>query len=94
MAEEEEWTKVPVEEVCRVCGLYAEGALWDEYGAPQYLTCPCCGVESGLGDASYEMVTWNRARWLESGAEWQEPEFRPTNWSLEEQLACIPAKWR
>ncbi|WP_431035763.1 hypothetical protein ACQYWQ_17710 [Streptomyces sp. P6-2-1] len=94
MAEEEDWPTVPVEETCRVCGLGGEGALWNEYGVPQYLICPCCGVESGVEDETYARVQASRAQWLASGAEWKEPEYRPAHWNLEEQLARIPAQWR
>ncbi|NEA40097.1 hypothetical protein [Streptomyces sp. SID11385] len=90
----EEWPVVPVEEICRVCGLDGDGALWDAYGAPQYHLCPCCGVAAGLGDVDREYVTSNRAAWLASGGEWKEPGFRPAGWSREEQLAQIPERWR
>ena len=35
-----------------------------------------------------------RQEWIEKGCPWDLPEWKPKNWSLEEQLKNLPKKWR
>jgi hypothetical protein len=90
----EESPKVPAETVCRVCGLDNGDVLWDEYGVPQYLICPCCATESGIGDDNLSQVREIRGYWVARGAEWDDPKLKPKVWDLLKQLANIPPEWR
>lgn len=80
---------------CRVCGLAQPDYPWGEGGAePVFSYCPCCGVEFGYGDCQPSAVRTWRAKWLANGAHWDEPDARPENWSLENQLREIPEEYR
>ncbi|MDX3853136.1 hypothetical protein [Streptomyces sp. AK02-01A] len=82
------------EAACRICG-YDDGVpLFDEYGVPQYVICPCCYNESGIGDDSVSQVRELREHWVAGGAQWYEPKLRPADWDLPTQLATIPQRWR
>ncbi|WP_328494566.1 hypothetical protein OHS59_18825 [Streptomyces sp. NBC_00414] len=87
--------KVPMETVCRVCGL-DDGVtpLWNEYGVPQYVICACCATESGIGDDNLPQVREIRGYWVARGAEWDDPRLKPKDWDLLKQLANIPPEWR
>jgi hypothetical protein len=81
---------------CRVCGLLQNQPPWGADGnCPTYEYCPCCGVEFGYGDASPVAIQRWREKWLAMGAAWAEPEEKPANWDLQEQLnhvANFPSK--
>lgn len=78
-----------------MCGLGdGKTALWDEFGAPQYLICECCGMESGIGDDNLAQVREVRGYWVGNGAKWHEPKFKPEPWDILQQLANIPPEWR
>ncbi|MFE0926695.1 hypothetical protein ACFW4O_13550 [Streptomyces mutabilis] len=66
------------ETACRICGYDDGEPVFNEYGVPQYVICPCCYNESGIGA---------------TGAQWHDPKLRPANWDLMEQLANIPPQW-
>lgn len=53
---------------------------------PTYEICPCCGVEWGNEDYTLESRIEYRNKWLAAGAKWFEPQKKPANWNLEEQL--------
>jgi hypothetical protein len=75
---------------CRVCGLLQGEPPWGEDGAsPTYGYCPCCGVEFGYGDASLSAVRRWRENWIATGAKWDQPEFKPVNWNMQEQLLSV-----
>jgi hypothetical protein len=77
---------------CRVCGLIhdEDDAPWGDDGRqPTFNFCECCGVEFGYGDSSYEGVKRWRRRWLSQGAKWREPEARPSDWNVVEQLENV-----
>lgn len=77
---------------CRVCGWLNREPPWGVDGrTPLYDYCPCCGVEFGYQDATPEGARKFREAWIGSSAAWSEPEERPDDWSLDEQLADIPA---
>ncbi|MEU6227020.1 hypothetical protein [Streptomyces sp. NPDC047042] len=82
------------ETVCRVCGRDDGTLLWDGYGAPQYVICDCCGIESGLGDDHLSKVRETRGYWVAAGARWDVPGRRPKDWDLLGQLSRIPTEWR
>lgn len=62
----------------------------DPTGTPTFDLCPCCGSERGYADATPAAARRYRAAWIAAGAYWAEPEFRPADWSLEEQLRHVP----
>ncbi|WP_432082569.1 hypothetical protein [Streptomyces sp. WAC 04229] len=82
------------ETACRICGLDDGEALYDEYGAPQYVICECCYCESGIGDDHLSQVRERRELWIAGGAHWHDPTRRPADWDLSRQLANIPSRWR
>ena len=76
---------------CPVCG-YPLGNYnpWGDDGkTPTFDICPCCGVEWGNEDYTTESRTEYRNKWLADGAKWFEPQKKPVNWNLEEQLKDI-----
>lgn len=87
---------------CRVCGLFlgkdSQGNDYYPWGkdgtCPTFDICECCGVEFGFGDCFPEAVHKNRKKWLEKGNPWRYPEYKPENWSLEEQLKDIPKEFQ
>ena len=82
--------------ICRVCGFYFEDFQpWGSHGTdPTWDICPCCGTEFGYEDGTLQAVVNARKRWLDAGAPWFAERERPAEWSLERQLAQIPAKFR
>lgn len=73
--------------LCRVCGLSLDFEPWGEDGmTPTYDYCPCCGTEFGVQDWTYEATKQQRQRWLRADAQWDEPEDKPDDWDLAEQL--------
>ncbi|MFI1359656.1 hypothetical protein ACH4TV_39680 [Streptomyces sp. NPDC020898] len=82
------------ETVCRICGLDDGELLWDRHGAPQYVICDCCRIESGLGDTNLPQVRENRGYWVAVGAPWHDPKRKPNKWDVLEQLSHIPPEWR
>ncbi|RYG64739.1 hypothetical protein EON80_18670 [bacterium] len=76
--------------LCRVCGLELDFAPWGEDGdTPSYDFCPCCDTEFGFEDSSYEAVKSQRAQWLQGGANWNEPQEKPQDWDLADQLNAV-----
>ena len=76
---------------CPVCG-YPLGNYnpWGDDGkTPTFDICPCCGVEWGNEDYTTESRTEYHNKWLADGAKWFEPQKKPVNWNLEEQLKDI-----
>ncbi|MFF4768329.1 hypothetical protein ACFY1V_17635 [Streptomyces sp. NPDC001255] len=102
---EEEWPVVPVETLCRVCGNEIgteEYPSWDRYGAPRYVICDCCGIESGVGDDAVA-GTWEgtahlqsqRGMWVTArGAAWEDPAERPADWDLVACMVRVSAGYR
>ncbi|MBQ0887851.1 hypothetical protein KBZ94_23485 [Streptomyces sp. RM72] len=82
------------ETACRICGLDAGDVLFDEYGLPLYVICPCCHNESGIGDGNLSQIRALRRSWVTNGAPWHKPEARPAPWHVVLQLANIPSHWR
>ena len=80
---------------CRVCGLKSSEPPWGLDGAtPLFEFCPCCGVESGSGDATVSASINSRKRWISEGAKWFMPDEQPKNWNLQTQLAQVPEKFK
>lgn len=68
---------------------------WGEDGdEPSYDICLCCGAEFGFDDYTIELIRGYRQKWIDTGAKWAYPEFRPEDWNLEKQLEHIPVKFR
>lgn len=79
---------------CRVCGLKCETPPWGEdNNSSTFEFCLCCGTEFGYQDATLFAGRKSRERWIAAGAIWDEPESKPANWSLEEQLGQIPDQY-
>jgi len=55
--------------------------------ASDYHICPCCGTEFGYDDFTRSHAHL-RALWLQRGAPWFAPEYRPENWSALGQLCA------
>lgn len=80
---------------CRVCGLRLDDPPWGLDGrTPSYEYCPCCGVEFGYQDATPLGAQTHRAKWLNDGANWKEPEAKPLDWNPAAQLDQVPAEFR
>jgi hypothetical protein len=79
-----------VNHACRVCGFLSESPPWGEDGlTPLFDFCPCCGVEHGYQDATKTGVLKYRADWIRSGAAWETPSLKPSNWLLDDQLQQV-----
>ena len=80
---------------CRVCGLGYDESPWGaDDRTPDFTFCECCGAEFGFNDYIPGVVRYFRAGWLERGAPWHYPHFRPDNWDLSAQLRLIPKRYR
>ncbi len=82
--------------ICRVCGYeYKDFYPWGEDGrCGTFDFCVCCGVAFGSGDATLNAVKATRAKWIASGAQWEEPELRSPDWNLEKSLANVPDRFK
>lgn len=79
---------------CRICGLEDDELHWGNDGnCPDYTFCVCCGVEFGHQDYALESIRKFRKKWLDNGAKWDNPKFKPKNWSLENQIKQIPKEF-
>ncbi len=80
---------------CRICGLKQNTPPWGENcETPTFNICACCGTEFGYEDNNTSAIKKNRNRWLANEANWFDPDERPEDWSVEEQLEKIPEKWK
>jgi hypothetical protein len=77
--------------ICPVCGYPdLEEPAWDiNTGAPSFDICPCCGCEFGYGDATAKGKKRHLVKWIKSGAIWFEPNLKPADWDLREQLRRV-----
>lgn len=76
---------------CPVCG-YPLGDYnpWGDDGkTPTYDICPYCGVEWGNEDYTSESRKEYCSKWIAAGTKWFDPQKKPANWNLEEQLKNI-----
>lgn len=75
---------------CTVCGLPLDFAPWGkDKNFPTYDICPCCGVEWGNEDYTSESRKEYCSKWIAAGTKWFDPQKKPANWNLEEQLKNI-----
>ena len=75
---------------CRICGLLLDFPPWGtDCNTPTFDFCPCCGVEFGVEDSSYEGAKQYRLEWLRHGAKWTEPNLMPNDWDVAEQLELV-----
>jgi hypothetical protein len=79
-----------VERMCRACGWELDRPGWVD-SAPTNAICDCCAAEAGVDDLTPEQARRYRRRWIEHGAEWFDPEFRPPRWDLYDQLCELAA---
>ena len=77
---------------CRVCGYYYPNYFpWGEDGeCATYNICVCYGVEFGNEDYILSSISDYRKKWINAGCPWFYPEYRPLNWSFEEQKKQLP----
>lgn len=76
---------------CRICGYSNEDFPWGEDGkSPTFQICPCCGVQFGVGDITSADIQQYRTEWAKHNYKWFEPDKKPSDWSLEEQMKNIP----
>jgi hypothetical protein len=79
--------------ICPVCGFdKLVSPPSDEKGNESYDICSCCGFEYGVDDFNYGLVNAfekYRRDWVDNGAEWFYPSFRPINWNIDKQLKNI-----
>lgn len=75
---------------CPTCGFpKLEEPAWDsDTGSPSFNICPCCGCEFGYDDATPHGREQYRRQWIDNGAPWFNPQKKPADWSLEDQL-CV-----
>jgi hypothetical protein len=82
-------------EYCHVCGYRPEGEPpYLQDGGGTFAYCPCCGVEWGYQDSLPAGARRFREAWLAGGAPWSQPELRPDDWDLQEQLTHVPEAYR
>ena len=76
---------------CPVCGypLDSFNPWGDDGKTPTFDICPCCGAEWGNEDYTSESRIEYCNKWLADGAKWFEPQKKPVNWNLKEQLKNI-----
>ncbi|MEK7339705.1 MAG: hypothetical protein AABZ92_03200 [Verrucomicrobiota bacterium] len=80
---------------CRICGLEQDFQPWGEDGqTPTFELCGCCGVDFGYQDCTLVYVKKFREKWLKKRGKWANPDEKPPNWSLEEQLKQIPQEYK
>ncbi len=80
---------------CRICGYKSADPPWGEDGhSPIYDFCPCCGVEHGYQDSTPVGAQKYRIEWIAAGAKWEEPDVKPDDWSLDEQLNHVPHEFQ
>lgn len=73
---------------CRVCG-YDPGdpPPWGADGRlASFDICPCCNVEWGYEDSTFESTANYRSRWINDGAKWTSRNQTPDDLSVEERL--------
>lgn len=73
---------------CRVCGYDASEWLpWGEDGRfGSFDICPCCNVEWGYEDSTFESTADFRAEWIRSGAKWSDRRIPPDGLGTHERL--------
>lgn len=80
---------------CRVCGYKLPFLPWGEDGCtPTYEICPCCGVEFGNEDYSENAIQNYRENWISARCPWFNPQKKPLQWSLDEQLKNVPISFK
>jgi hypothetical protein len=80
---------------CRICGLKQDFKPWGEDGkTPAFEICSCCGVDFGYQDCTPEYAKKFRNEWLKKDSKWANPDEKPANWSLEEQMKNIPKEYK
>lgn len=74
---------------CHICGLRQLNPPRDENGIPSWEICDCCGAQAGIDDIDINMIRINRVRWLNGGATWVNPQYKPFYWDYKMQLEDI-----
>lgn len=83
--------------ICLVCGYdKLEKPQYNSHGDPTFVSCDCCGFESGFDDddQGYTFETY-RENWLRNNATWFFPDTKPDVWdknTLVKQLKRINVK--
>lgn len=74
--------------VCTVCGYdKLDEPPYDDKNRGNFDICPCCGFQFGVDDddKGYTFKAY-RDSWIGKGAKWFQPDLKPENWNLENQL--------
>lgn len=80
---------------CRVCGFKLNYLPWERYNDdPTFELCPCCGVQFGVMDDRPFLAIKAREDWLRDGSGWFDPNQKPRDWQLEEQLKHVPKEFK
>lgn len=77
--------------ICPICGYdKLEEPPYDEFGEPSYEICPCCGIEFGF-DLENDHITQDeyRKKWINNGGEWFDPQEKPQEWDIRQQLKNV-----
>ena len=56
-------------------------------GKPCLDVCDCCGFEFGVDDEQGKTFEQHMEEWQANGCAWWDPDLRPEEWSIEQQLA-------
>ncbi|MBK23091.1 MAG: hypothetical protein CME70_03705 [Halobacteriovorax sp.] len=81
--------------ICRVCGSLHYDYPWGEDGScASFEICECCGTTFGYEDATIVAIKRKRKEWIDSGAQWREPQSKPEGWSLDDALRSIPDNYK
>ncbi|MEZ4959580.1 MAG: hypothetical protein R2830_07175 [Saprospiraceae bacterium] len=84
-----------IEYNCRVCGFYYSDPPWGmDNKTPSYEICDCCGVEFGYEDSTLNGIIRYREKWIKEGAIWFNPDCKPADWNLDDQLMHVLSKYR
>lgn len=103
-----EWRNFSTGKICPVCGLVLDFLPWTQKGNPSDEICPCCGIQFG-----YEDMSWDRTgriniyldlrqKWIQGGMKWGwsfkhqkafESDSAPQNWDPLEQLRNVPKEF-
>jgi hypothetical protein len=79
---------------CLCCGYKPAFPPWGKDGkSPSMEICPCCGVQFGNEDKTFESLKTYRSKWISNGAKWFSKEDKPEGWDMDAQMKNIPEEF-